>query len=493
MNRAPGSVREPEPRVEARADHDLRRGLPTAALLVAATTLATLAAAAALARPAAAQDAAPRQPQKRAPLVGPWRAWLDSPGGELPFGLFLSRDFSDEGTGWHAQIENGAETIVAPLTSYDEQSLVIDIDNYAARITAAGSDDGQTLLGTWTCDRGPKKLSRLVFHAKAGAAPRFPVLADAGPPDPIDGRWAVRFASDDETMVGVLQRAADGTVAGTILSSTGDYRYLAGDARGGRLLLSAFDGAHAYLLDARRQPDAARDAGGGNATGAGAEGTEGRGTPGGSPADDAGDGDAWAGDFWAGDTGHDTFTMRRDGKAALPDAFGLVHARPGADVDGLAFPDLDGTPRSLGEPAFAGKARVIEIFGSWCPNCHDETVDLLALQKRYAGRGLSILGLAFERSGDPARDVAQVRKYAQRHGVTWPLLLAGVADREKAAAALPVIDRVHAFPTTLFVRADGTIAAVHTGYSGPATGAAHDELLAAFAAQIDALLAGRGP
>ena len=33
--------------------------------------------------------------------------------------------------------------------------------------------------------------------------------------------------------------------------------------------------------------------------------------------------------------------------------------------------DVDGTLRSLADPEFAGNAMIIEIFGTWCPNCHD--------------------------------------------------------------------------------------------------------------------------
>jgi thiol-disulfide isomerase/thioredoxin len=413
-------------------------------------------------RPAAQEPATPTAPaaagtpETRTPAAGPWRAWLDSPGGELPFELELSRDAVLAGGAWHAEIGNGLEDIVVPVVSWDGRQLVLEIDNYAARVVAACTPDERTLEGSWSCDLGPRGVSTLPFHAVAGEAARFPALG--GDEDDVEGRWAVKFASEEELMVGLLQRGRTGAVHGTILSTTGDYRFLAGDARGGRLLLSCFDGAHAYLLDARRQQDG-----------------------------------SLAGDFWSGDKGHDTLTLRRDEQVTLPDGFTITRARAGANVNALTFPDLDGRARSLGEAALGGKARIIEIFGSWCPNCHDETVDLLELQEKYGRAGLSIVGLAFERSGDPARDVAQVRKYALRHGVTWPLLLAGVADRLKAAEALGVLESVHAFPTTLFVRADGSIRAVHTGYSGPATSDAHAQLLRQFTEQIEALLAEGSP
>ena len=93
-------------------------------------------------------------------------------------------------------------------------------------------------------------------------------------------------------------------------------------------------------------------------------------------------------------------------------------------------------------PATEGMmARLIELFGSWCPNCADAARYLSELDERYRSRGLRILGLAFEHTGDFARDAAQVKKYASYHGLQFPLLLAGVSDKASASAAtspLPV-------------------------------------------------------
>jgi len=58
-----------------------------------------------------------------------------------------------------------------------------------------------------------------------------------------------------------------------------------------------------------------------------------------------------------------------------------------------------------------------------------------------------------------------------------------------ASKAFPLLDRVRSYPTTIFLHADGRVRAVHTGYTGPATGPAYDHLRAEFESLIEELLA----
>lgn len=425
-------------------------------------------------------------PVGQSPATGPWRARLLSPGGEIPFGLELER----EGARWRATLVNGRERIAVPEVQADASLGVFELNlpHYDSRVAGVVLSGGAELEGMWAKRRGPEEWVTLPFSASAGAGPRFSRDVLLAPPpgaDPaalarelaeaagaVDGRWAVRFASSEDPAVGVFEVAPDGAASGTFLTTTGDYRFLAGsldrawpgddglvgctdDGRAHFVLrLSCFDGAHAFLFEAQLQPDG-----------------------------------SLAGSFWSGATWHETWTAVRDAAAALPDGFALSRATGAVSLDELVFPDLDGAPRRLSDPAFAGKARILQVFGSWCPNCHDASDELVRLQREYGPRGLSIVGLAFELTGDPTRDGAQVRRYAERHGVTWPLLLAGLADKDEASASLGLLDRVQAFPTTIFLDAAGGLRAVHTGFSGPATGAAHEAQHAEFVRVIEELLA----
>jgi thiol-disulfide isomerase/thioredoxin len=376
----------------------------------------------------------------------PWRAWLDSPGGELPFGLELGAD--------RAVIHNGRERIDAALRR-DGAEVRIGFAHYDAEIVAR--EVAGELRGTWRKRKDRTSFTEMPFRATAGVQPRFPGTAAEGEAlARLPGRWAVAFARDPQPAVGIFETAADGSVTGTFLTTLGDYRYLAGSLAGDRLRLSCFDGAHAFLFAATLRTDG-----------------------------------TLIGDFWSGDAWHETWTARRDAAAALPDALALTRWVPpaGDPFGGLAFPDLDGRVRALADPEFGGKARILLVFGSWCPNCHDEAADLAELARRYRGRGLAVLGLAFERTGDLERDAAQVRTFVQRHRIDFPILIAGLADKAKATQALPLLDEVRAYPTTVFLAGDGRVHAVHTGYSGPATGEAHRALRARFETLIEELLA----
>jgi hypothetical protein len=108
---------------------------------------------------------------------------------------------------------------------------------------------------------------------------------------------------------------------------------------------------------------------------------------------------------------------------------------------------------------------------------------------KYKERGLSVVGLAFEMTGEFSRDAEQVRRMRERHKATYPFLLAGLSDKKKAGEAFPALDQVFAFPTTIFLHRDGRVRAVHSGFSGPGTKEEHEKLAKKFEGIIEELLA----
>ncbi len=155
----------------------------------------------------------------------------------------------------------------------------------------------------------------------------------------------------------------------------------------------------------------------------------------------------------------------------------------------FTLPDLDGKPHSLADTSYKGRARIISLFGTWCPNCNDEAKFLAELDERYGPRGLSIVGLAFELDTDFERSCRQVRRFQELHGIHYPILIAGESNKLKASKAFPALDRVRAYPTAIFLDANNKVRAVHTGFSGPATGPAHDHMRERYEALLETLLA----
>jgi len=385
------------------------------------------------------------------PLAGDWRGSLASPGGPLTFGIDVTET---EGGGLTAALRNGDEVRPAGTVTRVKGGVVIEVPPYRSRLFAEVSEGGAALVGRWERDLGDGYRAVLPFAAVHGA----PEAPDAELPeaavDALSGRWSVDFADDDEVAVGIFDVRSDGTASGTFLTTLGDYRYLEGRASERGIALACFDGAHAFLFVAALRDDGSLQ-----------------------------------GDFWSRDSYHDTWTAVRDDDAALPDDFALTAWTGATDLGDLRFEDLQGDLRALDDPAFLADARLLVAFGTWCPNCQDLTEALKDL--REAHPDLSIVGIAFELGEDPERWREAVRGYVDHHGIDWPVLLGGTADKGAASAALPVLDRLRAYPTTVFMDRSGTVTAVHTGFSGPATGDRHDLLMERFEAEISALEGGR--
>lgn len=384
------------------------------------------------------------------PQSGIWRAWLVSPGGELPFFIELQQ----QGQQWHGWIINGPERIAIPHVQMNDGQLTLNIDYYDSTIKAKLSGDADRLDGEWKKKGVGDSWNGLPFHATFGEAPRFKPHKTSVPQIlSIDGRWMVQFKQSEEPAIGLFRSHSDGTVTGTFMTTTGDYRFLAGDFDGLHLRLSCFDGAHAFLFKAEIQSD-----------------------------------DRLTGDFWSRDSWHETWLARRDPHAKLPDAFKQTRWMQTVSLGDLQYPDTQGKIHSLADPDFSGKARLIVVFGTWCPNCNDSSEYLVELHKRYSEQGLSILGLAFELTGDFHRDARQVKKYVTKHGIEYPILIAGESNKTQATEAFPLLDRIRSYPTTIFMNGEGKVVAVHTGFTGPATGNDYHQLRAKFEFIIESML-----
>ncbi|MCO6438268.1 MAG: TlpA family protein disulfide reductase [Phycisphaerae bacterium] len=385
------------------------------------------------------------------PSAGPWRAWLDSPGGELPFGLELKRSGNER----QAWLINPPERATVPRVSVAGGKLILHIDHYDAQITADISADGRRLDGSWRKRGKDGSSTGLPFHAVAGDIDRF--LQDPNTRGKyysrISGRWLIKFSSEEQPAVGIFEAALDGAVTGSILTATGDYGFLAGRFDYPRLRLSNFDGAHAFLFDARLQSDG-----------------------------------TLSGDFWSRDTWHETWTATRDDRASLPDGFERISPGRETALADIKLRAPDGREQSLQDAAPTGTVRIVEVFGTWCPNCHDASDYLGELQKNFGERGLRVVGLAFEYDDDFSRSARLVRQFAERHHAPYPMFVAGVAEKEQVLRKLPFLTQLKAYPTIVFIDRKDRVRAVYSGFAGPATGADHQQLRRAFTSLIGELM-----
>jgi len=381
--------------------------------------------------------------------MGTYRAVLTLPGGELPFGLELS----EESGAPVAFLINGPERVRVTDVKLKRSRVEMTMPGFGNRLTAKRSPQG--LKGEVVLVKREGKEQKIPLSAELGTTYRFfkePATDNAD----VSGRWAVTFTDEEGKRTPAIAEFKQSyhEVTGTFLLNTGDHRYLAGEVRNDELYLSAFDGAHAFLYRA--------------------EVTE------------SGD---LAGKFWSGLASVEDWVARRDEHAALADADAITSIRDDTWSFGFTFPDETGKPIALADTRFRRKIVIVMLAGSWCPNCHDETAFLAPFYREQRDRGVEAVALMFEHFGDFERAAEAVSAYRRKFDIEFPTLIAGISDKEDASTRLPQLSGILAFPTTLFIDRVGRVRRIHTGFSGPATGSHHDELIASFKATVESLLA----
>ncbi len=389
-------------------------------------------------------------------ITGLWRGVLTSPGGELPFGIGI---ISENGI-FSAKILNGVERVDTSGVVFENNKLTITMEWFDAAIEAKMLDGGNKLTGFWKkTASGKDKSSQLPFTATRGYDHRFTQevkhanITPTMPISPIIGSWKVVFSDEEGYSKAIAEFSQKGQIVnGTFLTPTGDYRYLAGVANDGKLQLSAFDGAHAFLFKAEIDGDTISN-----------------------------------GHFWSRDSYHATWiaTKSDDVTGYLPSSWEMNKATRKVE---FAFENINGKLVQLTDERFNNKPVLINLFGTWCPNCNDEAPVLAKFYDQYNAQGLEIVGLAFEFTEDKARDKKQLAVFKKRHAIHYPLLLAGGNDKSNATKILGFLDKVKSYPTTLFLDRNHKVVKINTGFSGPGTGKHYKELVQELEQQIIDLL-----
>ena len=374
--------------------------------------------------------------------AGDWRAALDLAGGPLRFGVRLER----RGAGWGGTLCNGTRCQPFTAVRLEGDSVVLEMADYAAAITARLTDDSLTGAYRNVGNRGPRVIP---FRAARGKWPA------SRAPARLTGRWDAMWQGDFGSTPRVIELRNGGAgLEGTVISNTGDYGHFAGEAKGDSFAIGHFDGSYVYLLTGAVSPG----------------------------------GDTLRGLFHAGlRTQTPWIAVRSTGTPHLK----AVTENTRADTTErfrFAFPDLDGRMVTQDDPRFRGKVVVVDVFGTWCPTCHDAAPELVELHRKYHDRGLEIVGLAYEVTGDTAVDRRQVRRYREKFDIPFTLLLAGINDTEAAGATLPQLQGFTSFPTTIFLGRDGKVRRIHAGFYGPATGAQHAKQTREWAKEVEGLL-----
>ena len=82
----------------------------------------------------------------------------------------------------------------------------------------------------------------------------------------------------------------------------------------------------------------------------------------------------------------------------------------------LRLKTIDGRVFDLSE--YKGKVVLLNFWATWCPPCRQEIPELIKLQRAHRRQGLQIVGVTF-----PPQGLSQVRRFAQRANIDYPIAL----------------------------------------------------------------------
>ncbi len=356
---------------------------------------------------------------------GSWRVTLTvQDEKELPF-IFTTTEKGVE-------IHNAEERISVDDISIKNDSITIKMDVYEGVLKGKFIDEN-TIKGEFI----KVSLDRYVpFTATFGETMRF-INTNEAAKATITGNWETVFSPDVEAdryiAKGIFKQNGN-IVTGTFRTTTGDYRYLEGTLNGDQLQLSTFDGAHAFLFTATVTDS------------------------------------TMLGEFQSGNHWKEPFTAKRNESYELPDAKDLTYIKEGYDEFNFSFPDSTGKMISLTDEGLNGKVRIVQIMGTWCPNCLDES----KYYSNYAKNNpdVEFIALAFEYAKTKEKAFNNIKRLQKRLNIPYPILLAqfGTSDKKKAQEKLPMLNHVLSYPTSIFIDKKGKVRRIHTGFNGPATG-----------------------
>ncbi|WP_319589839.1 TlpA disulfide reductase family protein [uncultured Draconibacterium sp.] len=335
----------------------------------------------------------------------------------------------------HLVVTNAGEQIDVQEITYEGDSVFIKMPVFGSEFK--GKISGEEISGEFF-NYNKSKVLPISFEAEYGIEDRFEITDEKALD--FSGKWKVNFGEEENSSpaIGIFEQ--DGNyITGTFQTETGDYRYLEGVVNGNSMQLSCFDGAHVFLFTAELSDSMLN------------------------------------GLFYSGNTYKEKWSAVKADDAELADMKTLTYLNPGYDKLSFAFPNEKGDTVSLTDETYKGKVVIVQIFGTWCPNCMDETRFLAEMYEKYNAAGLEIIGLDFEVKPDFDYFKQRIERYRNDLNVSWELVLAGTSNKKKAAEALPMLNKIISYPTAIYIDRNGEIREIHTGFSGPGTGEAYDQ------------------
>ena len=339
---------------------------------------------------------------------------------------------------------NGKEEINLSY-SKDKKSkkIKIEISGFDAAIVL--SKVGNTLKGSWVKYNRKEEYKVPIFGMKQVNKK----LLNFEKLNKIPKKWKMSIGSKDPQEGILLFTQGNEFTHASVLTQTGDYRYLTPTLTAEGLTLYGFDGVFAFLFKGKLKSN-----------------TE------------------FAGTMFAGKSWSETFNAKPNKDFELKNPEGITSYK--GDFSKLFLTDLDGKLYNPGE--VSKNVKILQIFGSWCPNCIDETKFITKWRKANPNKKVEFYMVAFERSPNKAHAIKQIKKARKLYQIDYPILIGGYTKEDKLSKVLPGLENFISFPTTIFIDKKGKIRKIHAGFNGPATGKYFHNFSLHFNSFLDKLL-----
>ena len=362
--------------------------------------------------------------------AGWWEMQMDLGAATLPFKFEFNPD------NYTITIHNAEEKIVCELVLFKNDSLFFRAPVFDNEFRMKIIHHGK-MTGTW---HNLSKGKNYVIPCSALYSGKEIIPAQKSD---LSDKWEVTFSPGTENnykSIGLFSALPNEngstSFTGTFLTESGDYRFLEGKNNHNEFHLASFDGGHAFLFKGKYNNN----------------------------------NDTIKGTFYSGTHWSEPFIAWRNKSFELTNPDSITFLKPGYSSVEFGFPDLNGNLVKFPSEKYKGKVTVIEILGSWCPNCMDQTNFMRDIYNDYHSKGLEVIGLCFERCDDFNKSVAAVSRMKENLNVPYELLVAGVASKSEAGKKLPMLSAIMSYPTTIYIDKNGKIRKIYTGFYGPSTG-----------------------
>ena len=351
-------------------------------------------------------------------------------------------------------IKNAAERLLVDSVQFKGDSVFIKMPLFESEFRAEVS--AEKWEGIWV--KGTSRKEQVLPFTAEKSNSRF-MLTDGPAKVNVSGRWSVKFSSEkSKEAVSIAEFNNRGNIlTGTFITPTGDDRFLEGVVTGNKLKMSGFDGGHAILFVAEVIDDQK----------------------------------IVNGHLYSGATSVEEWSAVKNPKAKVKPDESAMYLRKGESHLNFQFPDLNKNLVSIGDERFKNKVVIIQLMGSWCPNCMDETQFLSEYYNKNKERGVEVIALAYEYSSNFERSQKSLQKFQQRFQVKYPLLITGVtvSDSLRTEKTLPELTPIKVFPSSIILDKQGKVRKLDNGFYGPGTGEHFIAYKKEFYKTIDELLA----